>query len=206
MRAVLRRSAEPPLPMGVVVRRLRPDDASALGSLMVSAYAGTVDDHGQPPEFHASEARRTIAGEYGPVEWDASLLATFDQQLIGATVVTLDRGHLLLAFALVSPEWRNRGVGTALVIAAVIGSAPWVPRSGRLPSRSATLRSGSMSESGFAWTQPLLTAAWRYEGHCGPRTDKCSLSRIAIVREAGGDARCSSTAGAVGTVVPTRPP
>src|SRR5215213_11781913 len=72
MRAALHRSAEPPLPMGVVVRRLRPDDASALGSLMVSAYAGTVDDHGEPPEFAASEARRTIAGEYGAVEWDAS--------------------------------------------------------------------------------------------------------------------------------------
>ena len=116
MRAELRRSAEPPLPAGVAVRRLRPDDAGALGSLMVSAYAGTVDDHGEPPELHAGEARRTLAGAYGPVEWDASLLATLDQALIGATVVTLDRGHLLLAFALVSPEWRNRGLGTALVI------------------------------------------------------------------------------------------
>src|SRR5689334_21395177 len=109
MRAVLHRGAEPPLPMGVVARRLRADDARALGSLMVSAYAGTVDDQGQPPEFHASEARRTIAGEYGAVEWDASLLATFDRRSIGATVVTFDRAHLLLAFALVVPEWRNRG-------------------------------------------------------------------------------------------------
>ena len=83
---------------------------------MVRAYAGTVDDHGEPPEEGAREAQRTIAGEYGPVEWDASLLATLDRELIGATVVTLDRGRLLLAFALVSPEWRNRGVGTALII------------------------------------------------------------------------------------------
>ena len=116
MRAVVHRSAEPPMPMGVVVRVLEPGDASALGSLMVSAYAGTVDDHGQPPEYGADEAQRTIAGEYGAVEWDASLLASLDRQLIGATVVTQDRGLLLLAFALVSPEWRNRGVGTALVI------------------------------------------------------------------------------------------
>ena len=93
MRAVLHRSAEPPLPMGVVVRRLRPDDASALGSLMVSAYAGTVDDHGQPPEFHASEARRTIAGEYGAVEWDASLLATLDQQSRGSESFPRFCGH-----------------------------------------------------------------------------------------------------------------
>ena len=82
---------------------------------MISAYAGTVDDHGEPPEFAVSEAQRTFAGEYGAVEWDASVVATSDRQLIGATVVTRDRGHLLLAFALVSPEWRNRGVGTALV-------------------------------------------------------------------------------------------
>ena len=83
---------------------------------MVRAYAGSVEDHGEPPEAHASEARRTLSGDYGAVQWDASLLATLDQEVIGATVVTLDRGHLLLAFALVSPEWRNRGVGTALVI------------------------------------------------------------------------------------------
>ena len=82
---------------------------------MARAYAGTVDDRGESPECHAAEARRTFAGEYGAVQWDASLLATSDQQVIGATVVTLDRGHVLLAFALVSPEWRNRGVGTALV-------------------------------------------------------------------------------------------
>src|SRR5215210_5031611 len=107
MRAVVHRSAEPPMPMGVVVRRLQPDDASALGSLMVSAYAGTVDDHGEPPEFVAGEAQRTIEGGYGAVEWDASLLATLDRQLVGATVVTQDRGLRLLAFALVSPEWRN---------------------------------------------------------------------------------------------------
>ena len=35
---------------------------------------------------------------------------------IGTTVVTSDRGQLLLAFALVAPEWRNQGVGTALIV------------------------------------------------------------------------------------------
>ena len=104
------------MPMGVDVRVLQSGDTSALGSLMVRAYAGTVDDHGEPPEAAAIEAQRTIAGEYGPVKWDASLLATLDRELIGATVVTHDRGLFLLAFALVSPEWRNRGIGTALVI------------------------------------------------------------------------------------------
>ncbi len=35
---------------------------------------------------------------------------------IGTTLVTGDRGQLLLAFALVAPEWRNQGVGTALIV------------------------------------------------------------------------------------------
>ena len=38
------------------------------------------------------------------------------EESVGTTVVTWDRGHLLLAFALVAPEWRNRGLGTALII------------------------------------------------------------------------------------------
>jgi GNAT superfamily N-acetyltransferase len=116
MQARLRASAEPRLPTGVAVRRLTPDDTHRLATLMVVAYAGTVDDHGQSREFHETEAQRTIAGDYGEVQWAASLLAhTKDEECVGATVVTRDRGHLL-AFALVVPEWRNRGLGGALLV------------------------------------------------------------------------------------------
>jgi ribosomal protein S18 acetylase RimI-like enzyme len=84
---------------------------------MLVAYAGTVDDHGQPPGFHEAEAQRTMAGRYGEVQWDASLLAhTSGDESVGTTLVTRDRGHLLLAFALVAPQWRNQGVGTALIV------------------------------------------------------------------------------------------
>jgi GNAT superfamily N-acetyltransferase len=117
MRASLRASGDPPLPSGVAVRTLTPEDTRRLATLMIVAYAGTVDDHGQPPESAEAEAQRTIAGGYGEVQWDASLLAhTADDGAVGTTVVTRDRGHLLLAFALVVPKWRNRGLGTALVI------------------------------------------------------------------------------------------
>jgi GNAT superfamily N-acetyltransferase len=84
---------------------------------MVVAYAGTVDDHGQARAFHEAEAQRTVAGHYGEVRWDASLVAhTADDGCVGTTVVTRDRGHLLLAFALVVPQWRNQGLGTALLV------------------------------------------------------------------------------------------
>ena len=117
MRAALRASVEPPLPPGVAIRPATPTDTRRLATLMVVAYAGTVDDHGQSPECHEAEAQRTIAGHYGEVQWDASLLAqTAEDDCVGTTLVTRDRGRLLLAFALVAPAWRNRGLGTALLL------------------------------------------------------------------------------------------
>jgi GNAT superfamily N-acetyltransferase len=117
MRAPLHVSVEPPLPAGVALRPLRPTDTRTLATLMAVAYAGTIDDHGEPPSFAAAEAQRTVAGNYGEVQWEASLLAhTSGHESVGTTVVTWDRGHLLLAFTLVAPEWRNQGLGTALII------------------------------------------------------------------------------------------
>jgi predicted N-acetyltransferase YhbS len=86
---------------------------------MVAAYAGTIDDHDhdQPQAFAEVEARRTLAGHYGEVQWEASLVAHgSSDDRVGTTLVTRDRGHLLLAFALVAPEWRNQGLGTALIV------------------------------------------------------------------------------------------
>jgi GNAT superfamily N-acetyltransferase len=117
MRAPLHVSVEPPLPAGVTLRPFRPTDSDALATLMVAAYAGTIDDHGEPPSAAFAEAQRTVAGSYGEVQWEASLLAhASPDELVGATVVTWDRGHLLLAFALVAPLWRNKRLGTALII------------------------------------------------------------------------------------------
>ena len=116
-RAPVHAAVEPPLPTGVAIRPLRPTDVRRLAILMEVAYAGTVDDHGQPPSSHEAEAQRTIAGHYGEVQWDASLLAlTADDGSVGTTLVTRDRGHVLLAFALVVPQWRNQGVGTSLIV------------------------------------------------------------------------------------------
>ena len=84
---------------------------------MEAAYAGTFDDQGQTRSSYESEAARTVAGGYGPVQWHASLVAEAPEgEAIGATVVTHDRGQLLLAFALVAAAWRNRGLGAALIV------------------------------------------------------------------------------------------
>ena len=104
-----------PVPEELTIRQLAPVDEVALGQLMYLAYRGGVDDHGETPDWHVREARRTIAGKFGPVLWDASAVACARQELLGACIVTHDRTHLLLAFALVLPEWQGRGVGSALI-------------------------------------------------------------------------------------------
>jgi len=116
MRGRLDAVVEPPdLPGGIVLRCMNADDSDALGSLMLDAYRGTVDDHGEALEWHRTEAASTMSGRFGAVLWDASLLATSGADAIGACIVTQRWGRPLLAFALTRPEWQRRGIGTALI-------------------------------------------------------------------------------------------
>jgi GNAT superfamily N-acetyltransferase len=92
-------------------------DVDALGRLMTTAYRGTVDDGGESPEWHDAEARSTLDGGYGRVIWTASFVVPRNDRsdLVAASIVTLDRDLLLLAFLLVHPEQQAQGVGTTLL-------------------------------------------------------------------------------------------
>ena len=117
MRRSLPMAPPAPLPKGVEVRGLLPDDVDELGQLMYDAYRGGVEDTGQPLTYHQDEATSTFAGGYGEMMWDASLWATRDGCPAGATVVVdwTERQVVLLAFALVVPSARGLGLGTSLI-------------------------------------------------------------------------------------------
>ncbi len=103
------------LPDGLVERGLSRSDGPALGQLMATAYRDTVDDQGEDDAWHAAEAERALQGDFGSVVWEASLVVVEANRLAGACIVT-DLGPLLLvAFALVVPDWQNRGVGGTLM-------------------------------------------------------------------------------------------
>lgn len=117
MRAALAVRSEPPLPDGARVRSFAASDLLAFGDLMADAYAGTVDDHGEPRAWHRHEARRMLDGDFGALNAGSSLVATTATgALIGASIVTEHRGLPLLAFAVVAPGWRNHGLGQALIV------------------------------------------------------------------------------------------
>lgn len=103
-----------PVPPGPPVRQIAPNDGPPLGRLMASAYRGTVDDHGEDEAWHCAEAEGTLAGRFGAVIWEASFVAV-DDDFAGASLVTDEGAHLLLAFALVAPRWQRRGLGGSLI-------------------------------------------------------------------------------------------
>jgi predicted N-acetyltransferase YhbS len=97
---------------------------------MAAAYRGTVDDHGEDEAWHCDEAEGTLAGRFGAVLWEASVVAVGPDDFAGASLVTDQGTHLLLAFALVAPRWQRRGVGNSLIARSAhaligIGAQEW---------------------------------------------------------------------------------
>lgn len=101
--------------------RLRPlckTDAPALAQIMFDAYAGTIDDEGEPYESAVAEVSKTFAGGYGAMIWEASwVIASIEDPatLDSATIVTLFRDEPLLAFSITRPGVQRRGLAGALI-------------------------------------------------------------------------------------------
>jgi ribosomal protein S18 acetylase RimI-like enzyme len=109
-----------PAPAGVVVRGLTTDDAEALGSLF---WQGFQDEDAYDSLAAArTEAIDTVAGVWGPVTWEASLLALSDDEPLAASVVLADDAHdglPLLAYVVTLPAARRQGIGRALILAGI---------------------------------------------------------------------------------------
>jgi ribosomal protein S18 acetylase RimI-like enzyme len=97
--------------------RIAVSDVAALGTLMLSAYRGTVDDEGETLEEATAEVERTLAGDYGPFLADCSFRANDGRSIVGACMVTLWERHPLVAHIVVHPDAQRKGIGTVLLTA-----------------------------------------------------------------------------------------
>jgi hypothetical protein len=94
------------------LRLFAPEDAERLARLMLDSYRGTVDDGGETLDDARREVTKLIAGDFGSVDWEASVVVERDGQLSSATIVTRDRvappplraGEAFVAFSNVKPE------------------------------------------------------------------------------------------------------
>jgi ribosomal protein S18 acetylase RimI-like enzyme len=98
--------------------RPRPIDVSdvpALGALMLAAYRGTVDDEGETEADAVDEVERTFDGAYGALLAEASFAVEDGERPIGASMTTIWERRPMLAYLLVHPEAKRRGIGTFLI-------------------------------------------------------------------------------------------
>ena len=116
MRAVLA-----PAPCALVAGLRAPvaADAGALARLMLSAYAGSVDDEGEDEAAALIEVHKTFGGDYGAFDAASSKLVVRAGELLHATLITRWQGPPFVAFAMTVPAARRRGLARAGLIAAM---------------------------------------------------------------------------------------
>lgn len=93
------------------LRTAGPGDREALAALLIAAYAGTLDDEGETPEQALVEIDRTLGGAYGPYLEPCSFLVEAAGQVVAASLITRWTEAPLVAFVLVAPEHKGRGLG-----------------------------------------------------------------------------------------------
>jgi ribosomal protein S18 acetylase RimI-like enzyme len=97
------------------VRVARPADRQALADLLITAYAGTIDDAGETPEEALAEIDRTLGGAYGPYLEDCSFLVESAGAVVAASLITQWAEAPLVAFVMVAPGFQRRGLGELLL-------------------------------------------------------------------------------------------
>jgi ribosomal protein S18 acetylase RimI-like enzyme len=103
------------------VRPFTADDAEPLARLMLESYRGSVDDSGETLDDARQAVAALIKGEFGTVDWSASVLVEREGVIASATIVTRDRvapppltaGEAFLAFSMTAPAWKRQGLARA---------------------------------------------------------------------------------------------
>ena len=104
-----------PVELGVHVAHPELTDCELLGSLMLDAYRGTVDERYETATDATAHIGRYFEGEFGKPLLTCSYMALHNVRPIGVTLVSMDGDEPLLAQAYTAPDWQNRGVATALI-------------------------------------------------------------------------------------------
>lgn len=111
----------PPATNTPAIRPFAAEDAEQLARLMLESYKGTVDDNGETLDDARAAVASLIAGEFGTVDWQASVVIEQNGNLVSATIVTRDRvappplvaGEAFLAFSMTAPAWKRKGLARA---------------------------------------------------------------------------------------------
>ncbi|WP_112261627.1 GNAT family N-acetyltransferase [Lentzea terrae] len=115
MKRTLYRRAPGPVPdLPQNLRTVNDEDDAALADLMERAYAGTIDEQLGGNSDGAVE----IASWRPTAVPDASFVVDEDQ-LVAASLISRHGNDFWLGYVITHPEWKGRGLGTAVVAASL---------------------------------------------------------------------------------------
>jgi len=102
----------------VSLRQLTAGDADDLGRLLWTAFGHEGPDGFASAADALTEARDTLAGKWGPIIWEASLLGITERLPVAASVILRDDAYELqplLAFLVTDPAHQRQGLGQQLL-------------------------------------------------------------------------------------------
>lgn len=111
----------PGRPEAASVRNAETADAPELGMLMDNAYRDTVDHEGETLDQCLQEMQETLSGKYGALITEASFVATHQEKLVSAVLVTEWKGLPLVAYSMTHKSFQGRGLGKHLLRRAISG-------------------------------------------------------------------------------------
>jgi len=89
---------------------------------MLDAYRGTIDDSGETLADAHDEVQAYLVGQRGgPALLQESCLGFVNNQLVAACLVTQGETgqHPLIAYVMTHADWKNQGIGRAILTATV---------------------------------------------------------------------------------------
>lgn len=112
----------PTINFPLALRALCPTDVEAVAVLMLDAYRGTIDDSGETLADAHDEVQAYLVGQRGgPALLQESCLGFVNNQLVAACLVTQGETgqHPLIAYVMTHADWKNQGIGRAILTATV---------------------------------------------------------------------------------------
>lgn len=118
-------NTEPELSLGyMIIRSPQVVDLEDLARLMLDAYKGTVDDHGETYEDALNEFRAYFSGERGgPPLLDCSKVFELRRKIISACLVAewTERQRPIIAYLMTRADMKRQGLARSLLFSTLRG-------------------------------------------------------------------------------------
>ncbi|MDT7788789.1 MAG: hypothetical protein QOF58_7208 [Pseudonocardiales bacterium] len=116
MKRTLYRRAPAPLPLlpHFSTRLINEEDDAALADLMERAYAGTIDE-----QLGGTSDGAVEIAAWRPTSVPDASFVVHENGIVAASLISRHDNDFWLGYVITHPDWKNKGLGTAVVAASL---------------------------------------------------------------------------------------